>query len=97
MVRLHASCSLPAAAGHTPRHQPARSCHLQHCPGCSLQHLEVRFPQGPLQDLTCSVLMPCRYTPVGLHPTSRRWWGGLTYAVGAVLYNIGKWQGQLAL
>ena len=43
------------------------------------------------------LLMPClrpyRYNIIGFHPRSYAWWGGLSYMIGAVQYNVASTTG----
>lgn len=43
-----------------------------------------------------SVLLPCRYHILGFHPRNPAWWGGLSYTIGAVQYNIAATTGLAA-
>ena len=106
LVRVHTFLLAACRSGViTQRHSTSSSC--RQLPPASLGLLSFQATRRCCSTLKSASLratagshllrlqmsrMPCRYTPIGLHPTSIRWWGGLTYAVGAVMYNVGKWQ-----
>ena len=53
----------------------------------------IRLPVHMFQPTILGRLWTCRYHIIGFHPRSYAWWGGLSYMIGAVQYNVASTTG----